>query len=256
MKVVILAGGKGTRLGEESIYRPKPLVEIGDKPILWHIMTRYSSYGHDDFIICCGYKGYMIKEYFMNYKVHHSDIELEPGTKKIHFSKETKENWKVTMINTGLETLTAGRLLAIREYLEGEEEFMITYGDGVADIDIHALTEFHRSHNKIMTISINKPDGRFGTVKFDQETKAIQGFKEKARSEQSFVNIGFMVCNQRIFDYLGDGSEMLEGGPLERILKDEELVAFEHEGFWSPMDTLKDKEYLTELLQLGHAPWL
>lgn len=256
MKVVILAGGKGTRLGEETVYRPKPMVEIGDKPILYHIMQRYAKYKFYEFIICCGYKGYMIKEYFLKYRMYKSNVSFDLKSKRISFLNNSVEPWKVSMINTGLETLTAGRIKKIEEYIGDDEEFMITYGDGVADIDVRKLLEFHYSHGKIITITITKPDGRFGTVKFDETTKEVNGFKEKARTEQSYVNIGFMVCNRRVFEYLGDGFEMLEAGPFERLLEDKQLVAFEHKGFWSPMDTLKDKEYLTNILYSSQAPWI
>jgi glucose-1-phosphate cytidylyltransferase len=256
MKVVLLAGGKGTRLGEESVYRPKPLVEIGDRPILWHIMQRYSKFGFHEFIICCGYKGHMIKEYFLKYRMNYSDIHFDLKSRGVEFLNHSVEPWKVSMINTGLETLTAGRIKSIKDYIGDDQEFMITYGDGISDIDINKLLKFHHEHQKLMTISITKPDGRFGTVKFDETTKTIYGFKEKARSEQSFVNIGFMVCKRKIFDFLGDGSEMLEAGPFDRLLEVGELVAYEHEGFWSPMDTIKDKEYLTGILYSGKVPWL
>lgn len=256
MKVVLLAGGKGTRLGEESQYRPKPMVEIGEKPILWHIMQRYSQYGFNDFIICCGYKGHLIKDYFLKYHMKYSDVEFNIQMKRVEYLSNNIEPWKVTLVNTGLETLTAGRILKIKEYIGNDKEFMLTYGDGVADIDIDKLIEFHHSHNKTITITITKPDGRFGTVKFDEVTKEVNGFKEKARGDQSFVNIGFMVCNSRIFDYLGNGSEMLESGPFERMVEAQEMIAYEHVGFWSPMDNIRDKEYLTNLYYSENVPWL
>lgn len=225
MKVVLLAGGKGTRLGEESQFRPKPMVEIGERPILWHIMQWYSKFGHQEFIICCGYKGHMIKEYFLKYHLKYSDVVFHLGNGTTEYMDDNIEPWKVTMVNTGLGTLTAGRIKQIQDYIGDDEEFMLTYGDGVSDIDIQALLDFHHSHGKAVTISVTKPDGRFGAVRFDEQSKEIQGFKEKAREDQSYVNIGFMVCNRRIFDYLGDGSEMLEAGPFERLVEAKELAA-------------------------------
>lgn len=256
MKVVLLAGGKGTRLSEESQYRPKPMVEIGEKPLLWHIMQRYSRYRYNDFIICCGYKGHIIKDYFLKYHMQYSDLIINTEKKQVEYLNHNIEPWKVTLVNTGLETLTAGRILKIKEYIGDDEEFMLTYGDGVSDIDIDKLMEFHRCHNKTLTISITKPEGRFGAVSVDDVTKEILGFKEKARSDQSFINIGFMVCKRNIFDFLGDGSEMLENGPFERIVAAKEMVAYEHSGFWSPMDNIKDKEYLTELYNSESIPWM
>ncbi len=256
MKVVLLAGGKGTRLGEETQYRPKPMVEIGEKPILWHIMQRYAKYGHEEFIICCGYKGYMIKEYFLNYHKKYSNIGIDMHTGKTRYMNDSIEPWKVTMVNTGLETLTAGRIKMIKDFLGDDEEFLLTYGDGVGDVNIDELVDFHRKNGKIVTISVTKPDGRFGAVKFDDNTKEIHAFQEKAREDQSFVNIGFMVCNKKIFDYLGDGSEMLERGPFEKLAADKQMAAYEHPGFWSPMDNIKDKEYLTGIYEKGNAPWL
>lgn len=255
MKVVLLAGGKGTRLGEETQYKPKPLVEIGDKPILWHIMQTYSKYGHHEFIICCGYKGNMIKEYFLKYRMKYSNVGINMATGMTKFIGDNIEPWKITMANTGLETLTAGRVSMVKEYIN-DENFLLTYGDGVGDVDIDQLIKFHHEKGKIVTISVTKPDGRFGTVKFDEKTKAIYAFQEKERNEQSFVNIGFMVCNKKIFDYLGDGNEMLERGPFDRLVADGQLVAYEHKGFWSPMDNIKDRDYLTDIYLKGSALWL
>lgn len=256
MKVVLLAGGKGTRIGEESQFRPKPLVEIGEKPILWHIMKRYAKFGYQDFIVCCGYKGHMIKEYFLKYRMQCSDVTFHLGKRSMEYMDQNLEPWRITMVNTGLETLTAGRIKQIQKYIGDDKEFMLTYGDGVADINIDDLLEFHHKHGKTVTITVTKPDGRFGAVRFDEHSKEISGFKEKARADQSFVNIGFMVCNSNIFKYLGDGSEMLEGGPFERLVRESQMVAYEHEGFWSPMDNMKDKEYLTKIYEAGNAPWM
>lgn len=254
MKVVILVGGKGTRIGEESQFRPKPMVEVGGRPILWHIMKWYSGFGFHEFILCCGYKGHMIKQYFVNYYSRFSDvsINLHSGEKEVLTSKI--EPWKVTLINTGLNTLTAGRILKIREYVKGEE-FLFTYGDGVSDVNIRELIECHRRHGRTATITVTKPDGRFGAVKIDEPSECILNFKEKARSDQSWVNAGFGVFTPDIFDYLGDGTDMLEGRPFELLAEKQEMTAYRHQGFWSPMDTLRDKEYLEKLWYSGKAPW-
>lgn len=255
MKVVILAGGKGTRISEESRLKPKPMIEIGGKPILWHIMKTYSYYGFHEFIICCGYKGQMIKEYFVHYYMHASDSTFALKTEGVQIHESRVEPWKVTLANTGLETMTAGRLLKIREYLDEDEEFMLTYGDGVSDVNIDELLDFHHKNGKMVTITTTQPAGRFGALKIDKETYQVKGFKEKARSDQAWVNTGFMVLNKEIFNYLGDGSQMLESGPLEDIAQMGEMTAYKHEGFWSPMDTLNDKNYLENLWLSGNAPW-
>ena len=254
MKVVILAGGKGTRISEESQFKPKPMIEVGDNPILWHIMKTYSAYSYHEFVICCGYKGHKIKEYFVNYDQHQIDnsFNLKKGT--VEKKSVVKEPWKVTLVSTGFNTLTAGRILKIREYI-GNEAFMLTYGDGVSNVDIDALLRFHKSHGKLVTISTIRPEGRFGVVKINEESGQIEHFKEKARKDQGWVNIGFMVCEPGIFEYLGDGSEMLEKGPFEKLAGDGQMMAYCHEGFWSPMDTVHDKAYLEELWMAGQAPW-
>lgn len=255
MKVVLLAGGKGTRIGEESKSKPKPMIEIGGRPILWHIMKIYSHYGHHDFIVCCGYKGYMIKEYFLDYAARCSNVCFNMRENRMSYLDEMVEPWKITLANTGLNTLTAKRIADVRKYLENEEEFMLTYGDGVANIDIDKLLQFHRKNGKCMTITVTKPEGRFGVVSLDEEAAAVKGFKEKAREDQSFVNMGFMVCNRCIFDYFGTENEMLEAGPFDRLVRDNEMAAYEHEGFWSPMDNIRDKNYLEELWTSGKAEW-
>lgn len=254
MKVVILAGGMGTRFSEETLIRPKPMIEVGNKPILWHIMNTYSAYGQDEFIICCGYKGHMIKDYFVHYYMYQSDVTFFVKDREKTEHKNSAEQWTVTLADTGLRTLTAGRILKIRNYIGDDEEFMLTYGDGVADVDIGALLQFHRSHKKAVTISVTRPEGRFGAIKISGDDK-VESFKEKARKDQSWVNIGYMVMNRRVFDYLGDGSEMLEATPFERLAADGEMMAYRHPGFWSPMDTIKDKAYLEELWETGKAPW-
>ncbi len=252
MKVVILAGGKGTRISEESQFRPKPMVTIGGKPILWHIMNHYSKFGFDEFVVCCGYKGHMIKEYFVNYRMHQADLAISMQDENVTVLGKEVEPWKVTLVDTGLETLTAGRLLHVRPYL-GNEQFMLTYGDGVSDIDINKLLEYHNRSKKTVTISSTKPEGRFGALHLDESTHEIKGFKEKARFDQSWVNIGFMVMEPDVFDYLGDGSEMLEVGPFEKIASSGRMDAYFHDGFWSPMDTIHDREYLEKRLSDGLA---
>lgn len=254
MKAVILAGGMGTRLGEETKLKPKPMVTIGDKPILWHIMKTYASFGFTEFVICCGYKGAMIKDYFINYYTYQSDSTFSLTDSRINILKSSVEPWKVTLVNTGLKTLTAGRILKIRDYV-GEEPFLLTYGDGVADVNIDELVKYHNVQGKICTISVTKPEGRFGVVQIDESTGLVENFKEKARQDQGWVNIGFMVCNKEIFDYLGDGNEMLEAASFERLAHDKQMTVYRHDGFWSPMDTMKDKEYLEQLWNSGEAPW-
>ncbi len=254
MKVVILAGGKGSRISEESVLKPKPMVEIGDKPILWHIMKTYSAYGYHDFIICCGYKGHVIKDYFIHYYMYQADVTfcLWDKTKEYHYPMA--EPWRVTLADTGLNTLTAGRLLKIRNYIGDDECFMLTYGDGVADISIPGLLAFHKEHGRIATITATQPAGRFGAIRINEEG-VIESFKEKARKDQSWVNAGYMVLNREVFDYLGDGSEMLEASPFERLAQTGQMAAYKHPGFWSPMDTVHDKAYLEELWNSGKAPW-
>ncbi len=254
MKVVILAGGKGSRISEESVLKPKPMVEIGDKPILWHIMKIYSAYGYHDFIVCCGYKGHIIKDYFVHYYMYQSDVTFYLKDTERGYHNSTVEPWRITLANTGLETLTAGRILRIREYIGKDEDFMLTYGDGVADVDIPALFAFHKECGKIATITTTQPSGRFGAIKIDEDG-VIESFKEKARRDQSWVNAGFMVLNRKIFEYLGDGSEMLEATPFERLAADHQMAAYRHPGFWSPMDTVHDRAYLEGLWSSGQAPW-
>lgn len=254
MKVVILAGGKGTRISEESRLKPKPMIEIGGMPIIWHIMKLYSFYGFNEFIICCGYKGQMLKEYFIHYYTYQSDSTFSLADRQVTVHENHVEPWKVTLVNTGLNTLTAGRILKIKDYI-AEDEFMVTYGDGVSDVNIPDLLAFHHQHKGIATITTTQPTGRFGALKIEADTGRVCGFKEKARADSAWVNAGFMVLNRRIFDYLGDGSEMLEAGPLERIAEKGEMSAYKHNGFWSPMDTLRDKEYLEELWKTNKAPW-
>ena len=254
MKTVILAGGHGTRIGEETKIRPKPMVEIGGKPILWHIMKLYSHYGFREFIICCGYKGQMIKEYFVHYYMYQSDSTFYLDSQERQMRKNQAEPWKVTLANTGLDTRTAGRLLKVRDYI-GDEPFLLTYGDGVSDVNIPKLIDFHRAQGRIATITTTQPSGRFGALKINSETNQVMGFKEKARADSAWVNAGFMVLDKGVFDYLGDGSEMLEAGPFEAIAEEGQMAAYKHDGFWSPMDTMRDKEYLEGLWSSEQAPW-
>lgn len=254
MKAVILAGGMGTRLSEETVAKPKPMVEIGGKPILWHIMKIYAYYGFKEFIVCCGYKGNQIKEYFINYYTYGTDSTFHLKDMTASVNRCEVEPWKVTLANTGLRTLTAGRILRIRDYM-GDEPFMLTYGDGVADINIDELISFHKSSRKAVTITVTRPDGRFGTVQLEPQTGNVTGFKEKAKIEQGWVNVGFMIAEPSIFDYLGDGSDMLEGEPFNKLVRAGEMSAYRHKGFWSPMDTIKDRNYLENLWEADNAPW-
>lgn len=254
MKVVILAGGKGTRISEESRLRPKPMVEIGGKPILWHIMRQYASFGFQEFIVCCGYKGHMIKEYFVNYYQNNSQIEISLKNQHVNILEKNSEPWKVTLVDTGLETLTAGRILRVREYI-GDGPFLLTYGDGVSNVDLHRLLQFHQEQGKMVTISTTQPEGRFGALRLDDTGKQILGFQEKAREDQAWINIGFMVMEPSVYPYLGDGSTMLEREPFEQLAADGQLAAYKHTGFWSPMDNIHDREYLEKLWNAGEAPW-
>lgn len=254
MKVVVLAGGMGTRIGEETRLKPKPMITIGNKPILWHIMKTYAAYGFTEFIVCCGYKGNMIKEYFMNYYTYQSNSTYSLKDDKISTIKSLVEPWKVTLANTGLKTLTAGRILQIKEYVK-EEPFFLTYGDGVGNVNIEELVRYHEKKGKICTITVTKPEGRFGAVQLDDNTELVNGFKEKAREDQGWINAGFMVCNPEVFDFLGSGDQMLEDAPFEQLAREKKMAAYKHDGFWSPMDTVRDKEYLEKLWNAEKAPW-
>ncbi len=253
MKVVILAGGYGTRLSEETVNIPKPMVEIGGKPILWHIMKIYSHYGYNDFIICLGYKGYIIKEYFMNYFMHMSDItvDLSNGRIKVHNSKA--ENWRVTLVDTGLDTMTGGRIKRIKDHLDGER-FMLTYGDGVGDVNINSLVKFHESHGKLATMTAVQPSGRFGALRINDDKK-VESFVEKPAGDGAWINGGFFVLEPQVIDYLKDDNTIWEREPLENLTKESQLFAYKHEGFWKPMDTLRDKKELEELWNKGDVPW-
>lgn len=254
MKVVILAGGLGTRISEETDLRPKPMIEIGGKPILWHIMKIYSSFGFHDFIICCGYKGYLIKEYFANYFLHQADVtlDLEKNSMEIHQSKA--EPWKITMVETGINTMTGGRIKHIEKYIDGT--FLLTYGDGVGDIDINALIDFHKQNKRTATVTVVQPSGRFGAIQFDDnDTVKVFAFQEKPKGDGAWINGGFFVCEPDVFGEIDDDKTIWERKPLENLAAKGELVAYRHYGFWRPMDTLRDKIDLEEMWSSGTAKW-
>jgi glucose-1-phosphate cytidylyltransferase len=252
MKVVILAGGMGTRLAEETIVRPKPMVEIGGKPILWHMMKIYSAHGLSDFIICCGYKGYMIKEYFAHYFLHMSDVTFDMEKNCMDVLQKNAEPWRVTLIDTGEKTQTGGRLKRVQTYLD-EEDFCFTYGDGLADINISELLEFHRSQKTLATVTAVVPPGRFGALNLDQ--KRIVGFQEKPEGDGGRINGGFMVLSPRVLDYIDGDDTIWERAPMERLAAEGNMAAFLHSGFWQCMDTLRDHQKLQELWESGTAPW-
>ncbi len=254
MKALILAGGFGTRISEESYLKPKPMIDIGEKPILWHIMKTYSYYGYNDFIICLGYKGSYIKEYFAHYFLHESDVTFDfksHPNEIIH--SHTAEKWSVTLVNTGIDTQTGGRIKRIKEYVKNET-FMVTYGDGVSNININELVKYHETHGKIATVSSVQPTGRFGSLNLDKNNQVI-GFQEKPQGDGGWINAGYFVMGKEIFNYINEDNTLLEKEPLENLAKDSELMAYKHTGFWHPMDTLRDKNLLENLWQSGNAPW-
>lgn len=254
MKVVILAGGYGTRISEESHLKPKPMIEIGNKPILWHIMKTYSYYGYNEFIICCGYKGYVIKEFFADYYLHNSDITFDfADNNKMEIHNNVAEPWKVTLIDTGLNTMTGGRIKRVKDYI-GNETFLLTYGDGVCDVDINKTVEFHRQHGKLATMTAVQPGGRFGTLDIGKDGSILR-FAEKTKEDGGWINAGFMVLEPSVIDYIQDDQTTFEKYPLEQLSKEGQLNAYTHHGFWQCMDTLRDKMYLEELLEKGQAPW-
>jgi glucose-1-phosphate cytidylyltransferase len=254
MKAVILAGGMGTRISEETHNRPKPMVEIGGKPILWHIMKIYSAHGVNDFVVCCGYKGYMIKEYFANYFLHMSDVTFDMSSNSMKVHQQSAEPWRVTLVDTGEETMTGGRLKRVASYLQGEEAFCFTYGDGVSDVDITQLIAFHRAHGLKATLTATYSPARFGALDI-QSDQLVTAFTEKPRGEGGLINGGFFVLSPKVIDLI-DGDEVIwERDPLQTLAKSIQLKAFQHEGFWQPMDTLRDKTHLEELWQSGQAPW-
>jgi glucose-1-phosphate cytidylyltransferase len=253
MKAVILAGGLGTRISEETYLKPKPMVEIGGKPILWHIMKVYSAHGIDEFIVCCGYKGYVIKEYFANYFLHMSDVTFDMAQNQMKVHQHKAEPWRVTLVDTGDETMTGGRLKRVAEHVSGEEAFCFTYGDGVSNIDVTAQLAFHRRHARLATVAAVQPPGRYGALQTDGET--VRGFIEKPSGDGGWINGGFFVLSPMCLDYIQDDTTVWEAGPLQTIAAEGQLMAFNHRGFWQPMDTLRDKNQLEELWASGRAPW-
>lgn len=253
MKAVILAGGLGSRISEETGLKPKPMIEIGGRPILWHIMKIYSGHGINDFIICCGYKGYIIKEYFANYWLHMSDVTFDMNHNDMMIHQQRLEPWKVTLVDTGDDTMTGGRLMRIRRFVEDEESFCFTYGDGLANIDISMLIKFHRGHGKIGTITAVVPPGRYGALQL--ESNSVTSFVEKPRGDGGHINGGFFVLSPKVFDLIADDSTVWEEEPLRELAKQNQLMAYQHNGFWQPMDTLRDKAQLEQLWNSGEPPW-
>jgi glucose-1-phosphate cytidylyltransferase len=253
MKVVLLAGGLGTRLSEETAVKPKPMVEIGEMPILWHIMKIYSSHGFNEFVICLGYKGYIIKEYFANYFLHKSNVTIDLVGNNLSFHDSRAEPWKITLVDTGLETMTGGRIKRIKDYVNNET-FMLTYGDGVGDIDITSLLAQHKQHGKYCTVTSVQPSGRFGAINMGDNNRVI-AFTEKPKGDGSWINGGFFVCEPEVFDYIEGDATFWEKEPMEKLATDGQMTAYRHTGFWKPMDTLRDKQELEKAWQSGKAPW-
>jgi glucose-1-phosphate cytidylyltransferase len=253
MKAIILAGGLGTRLSEETASLPKPMVKIGSMPILWHIMKIYSSYGINDFIICAGYKGYVIKEYFSNYYLHTSDITFDIKENKIDIHHSRSEPWKITIVDTGEHSMTGGRLARVKDFIKNDKEFCFTYGDGLSNINIKELIMFHRSHQKLATVSATFPPGRFGALEIENEK--VNKFIEKPMGDGQMINGGFFVLSPKVIELIEDDSTIWEKSPLETLAKNEQLMAYKHKDFWQPMDTLRDKNYLEDLWNSGKAPW-
>jgi glucose-1-phosphate cytidylyltransferase len=251
MQAIILAGGLGTRISEESHLRPKPMIELGGRPILWHIMKIYSTHGINEFIICCGYKGYVIKEYFSNYFLHHSDVTINLANNQIEFHRESAEPWKITLVDTGVDSMTGGRIRRIKDYVRGT--FCLTYGDGVSDINISELIRFHKEQGRFATLTSVQPEGRFGAI--DIVDGEVKQFVEKPKGDGMWVNGGFFVCEKDVFDYIDSDSTVWEQEPLSTLAIDGQLSAYKHRGFWQPMDTLRDKIYLEKLLADGKAQW-
>lgn len=251
MKAVLLAGGLGTRISEESTSRPKPMIEVGGKPILWHIMKMYAAHGIDEFVVCCGYKGYVIKEYFANYFLHQSDVTIDLGNNSIEVHHKKAEPWKVTLVDTGEETQTGGRLKRVVDYLDGE--FCMTYGDGVGSVDLTALLKFHKSHGKLATMTAVQPPGRFGALQLNGNK--IESFLEKPQGEGGWINGGFFVLNLKVLEQINSDATLWEQEPLQNLAKKDQLQAYFHSGFWQPMDTLRDKTHLESLWASGKAPW-
>ncbi|MBA3024398.1 MAG: glucose-1-phosphate cytidylyltransferase [Gammaproteobacteria bacterium] len=252
MKAVILAGGLGTRISEETSLRPKPMVEIGGKPVLWHIMKMYSAHGINEFVVCCGYKGYLIKEYFANYFLHTSDVTFDMQNNKMEVHQRFAEPWKVTLVDTGENTMTGGRLKRVRDHL-GDDDFCFTYGDGVSDVDITETLSFHRRHGRLATLTGVQPPGRFGVLNIKGDH--VTSFEEKPHGDGGWVNGGFFVLSPKVIDLIENDTTVWERGPMERLARENQLSAYLHHGFWQPMDTLRDKNHLEELWQSGNAPW-
>lgn len=253
MKAIILAGGLGTRLSEETISKPKPMVEIGGKPILWHVMKIYSAQGINDFIICCGYKGYVIKEYFANYFLHTSDVTFDMQTNQMNVHESNAEPWKVTLVDTGDNSMTGGRLKRVKDYIKDDEAFCFTYGDGVGDINISKIIAFHQQQKVLATLTATQPPGRFGALAMNEHK--VVGFQEKPQGDGGWVNGGFFVLSPKVIDYIEDDSTIWEQQPMKQLAKANELAAYQHTGFWQPMDTLRDQQYLEQLWQTGNASW-
>lgn len=255
MKVVILAGGYGTRISEESHLKPKPMIEIHDRPMLWHIMKIYSHYGFNDFVICCGYKGYVIKEYFANYFLHASDITFDfSDNNKMILHNNVAEPWKVTLVDTGIDTMTGGRIKRIKNYIDKDESFFVTYGDGLSDVNIQSLLDFHILHKKTVTVTAIQPKGRFGVMQIN-DRNVIECFKEKPQDDNMWISGGFFVFNYDVFNYIDNDQSFLEMEPFRLLSENKEMVAYQHTGFWQPMDTLRDKYYLDQLWLKGNPPW-
>lgn len=253
MQVVILAGGFGTRISEESSQRPKPMIEVGGKPILWHIMKIYSHYGYNDFIICLGYKGHMIKEYFLNFSIHNSDVTVDfRKNNQLTFHQKISDPWKITMVDTGAETMTGGRIKRVADFIDGDK-FMMTYGDGVANINIHNLADFHAKHGKLVTVTAAQPMGRYGSLNLSGNQ--VMSFHEKTVKDSSWINAGYFVMNKQFLEYIKDDLTILEKDPLEKVTSEGNLIAFKHFDFWQPMDTMRDKSNLEELWKNNNAPW-
>ncbi|WP_373989526.1 glucose-1-phosphate cytidylyltransferase [Duganella sp. BuS-21] len=253
MKAVILAGGLGTRLSEETTVKPKPMIEVGGKPVLWHILKSYSAHGINDFVICCGYRGYVIKEFFANYFLHTSDVTFDLQKNSMEVHERFAEPWKVTLVDTGADTLTGGRLKRVRRYVENDEAFCFTYGDGVSDLNIAASIAFHKAHGKLATMTAVQPPGRFGAI--DIAGQSITSFKEKPQGDGAWVNGGYFVLSPKVIDYIADDSTTWEKEPMERLAAEGQIDAYRHDGFWQPMDTLRDKMHLEDLWHSGKAPW-
>lgn len=253
MKAVILAGGLGTRLSEETTIKPKPMVEIGGKPILWHILKIYSAYNINEFIICCGYKGYIIKEYFANYFMHQSDVTFDMANNQVIYHKQRAERWKITLVDTGMDSMTGGRLKRLKDYLKNDEMFCFTYGDGVADINIDELLKFHKSHGKLATLTATFPPGRFGALSI--KDSMVTNFEEKPKGDGIMINGGFFVLSPKVIDYIKNDQTIWEQEPLKTLANEGNLFCYKHKSFWQPMDTLRDKHYLQSLWEKNKAPW-